>query len=234
MAEATTYDAVLLIDLEPEPGFPPAYCETYKNSGIADTKLFQAGRLKLTPIMRKTPIQLPIYEERHRYYCIAKVDTLCSTEDKRRAVAAINQYLQLAKKAGKALSDTVSNIVELFPARVLKGFDFENNNEPKTRLGSSNRFKKAVSATETEVEQSQEVTTPATIKKPAKKKTPPKRDSLELYVPVNDHPLPPPQPSNNQYDGNAQQSQPLHGQHKVPVDVDLHNVPVSVHLLQLA
>ncbi len=227
MPEETTYDAVILIDPEPEPNFPPAYCESFFNSGIMNTDLFQEGRLKLTPKTRSTLIELPIYEDCHKYYCVAKVDSLCNTDDKRRAVRALNDYLELAKKAGRKLKDAVKEIVDLYPARVLKGFNFEKQNEPLTRLGSTNRFQKNFSCTETDgdgprqMEQAMETGNKRNqkqhrsqdLKRP--KKT--SEEKVDIVVRVNDHPLP------------APNSLPLH---EVAVELpnSLDNVPVIIHM----
>ncbi len=224
MPEPTTYDGVILIDLDPEPNFPAAYCESMATSGIRDTYLYEDGRLKLTPKTRTTAIKLPIYEDRHSYYCVAKVDSLCNTEERRRAVRALNDFLDLAKKAGRTLKETVREIVQLYPARVLKGFNFEKQNEPSTRLGSSSRFRKVVSCTDTDGNNSQLEQTPD-IEMPSRKKSKTAAEdtanrssgeySIDLNVPVNNHPL----PANH------------HGQelHHVPVQLndDLTGVPVS-------
>ncbi len=216
MAEETTYDAVILVDPEPEPNFPAAYCETLVNSGIMGTHLYKDGRLKLTRQTRTTLIELPIYEDRHAYYCIAKVDSLCNNEEKRRALRALNDFLELAKKAGKKLEKTVHEVVDLYPSRVLKGFNFERQNEPLTRLGSSSRFKKNFSCTETDGDHSQLEQALDTTKKRSKKQRPSpdvkrskaaSEEQIDLVVPVSDHPPP------------------------VPNSVPLHQVAVDLHTL---
>ncbi len=140
------------------------------------------------------------------------MDTLCNTNDKRRASSAINEFLELAKKAGRNLADVVRDIVDLYPARVLKGFDFTKQNAPQTRLGSSKRFNKIVSATETELEDSLPIADGNDKDRQTNKNKAPKRKSgesnsadgkdnskrasdaasVEISVPLNNHPLPEP------------------------------------------
>ncbi len=149
MATRTTYDHVLLIDLTPIPPHLHADCYTIKNSGIESV---HKGDLKLTRAFRMRPLELPIYEppDSHLYHVLAKVDSICNNEDRVRAARAVNDYLKEVIRTGETLQAAVESAIDNFPCRVLRGLNFANANEPYTKLGTSSRYKKIVSCTDTD------------------------------------------------------------------------------------
>ena len=168
----TTYSHLVLLDLDPPPNLPHVYCETVERSGVLDVL---KGRLKMTPAMRLRPLVLPIYETPHTYHILAKVDSDCSLTDRNRATSLIHEYVISGVRAGRTLDAIVRSVVQMFPSRVIKGRNYECNNDPQNRLGTSARFKlKTFSSSDTDTGHPSVFKSPLIVKPntPAAKKAP--------------------------------------------------------------
>ncbi len=138
MEDSTTYDRVILIDLQPFPEFPHASCESIDKY---DMETVAGGRLKLSRNFRLRPISIKIYQEPHVYHIVSKVDIRCSNVERARATGAVNAHIRKLKKNMMPMDDIVKSVVETFPARVIRGLNFAENNAPMSKFATSARMR---------------------------------------------------------------------------------------------
>ncbi len=132
---STEYDCVLIVDLDPQPNYPHASVEAMKDCGLDPNKL------KLSRNFRLRAMRLPIYEDEHLYHVVAKIDKRCSTNDKNNARRSVNEHIANAKRAKLTMDAIMQSVVEAFPSRVVKGLNYDANNEPQSKYGTSNRLR---------------------------------------------------------------------------------------------
>ena len=144
------YDHLLILDVDPRPNYPYVCCVSVANTGI---KGVHHGRLKLSKNFRLRPIELPIYREKKQFHVIAKTHKSCSSNDRNRATALVNEHISNCVKTGMTMDSTVASTIENYPCRVLKGRNFGAMNEPTSKyIGTSARHMPlALSSSETDV-----------------------------------------------------------------------------------
>ncbi len=211
--DATSYDHVLLLDLDPAPDFPHASHEPIARHGIEEAA---GGRLKLSRNFRLRPIKLGIYAEPHWYHIIAKFDTRCTLSDRIKATRAVNVHIREARKTLHSMDAIVKSVVEQFPCRVVRGLNYEDHNNPTSKFGTSARRKvnTQFSSSETDANAIQKPQTPPKKKRGRPKKTPAdrqnptqeegrKRDfSSAFSTPAEPTALSPAEPTALPHDGN--------------------------------
>ncbi len=111
-----TYDRVLLVDLNPNPGYPHCSCVSYANSGMPVSELESA---RFTKEFRLTARDLPIYDSPgHVYFVVAKMESDVDAREELRAYTAINNFVTEKRKAGVRLDKLPDLIVDGFKSRV--------------------------------------------------------------------------------------------------------------------
>ncbi len=136
MDDSTSYDSVIIVDLDPPQNYPHASYDTIDRLGLE-----KEGKLKLSRNFRLRAIRLPIYEHAHFHHVIAKIDTRCTTSDKQNATRSVNEHIRNAKKANMTMDAVLQSVVETFPSRVVKGLNYDAHNEPISKFGTSSRRK---------------------------------------------------------------------------------------------
>ncbi len=153
-ADAIAYSHLLLLDLTPLPKDSPCSCYTIKNSGIDE---FYSGRIKMTRKLRMTPLRLHIFEDPHEYHLVAKVDSSCDSNAMTVACSAVNEHIRKAKRTGMSMKEAAMSVIDNFPPRVLKGFDFTEHNNPISKFGSSARVRNRMALLSSDTEGTQGV-----------------------------------------------------------------------------
>ena len=137
--DATSYDALLLVDLNPPPNYQHASYENIAKCGI--DKVLAGTKLKLSRSFRLRPLSLPIYENRHKHHVVAKIDARCNTSDRQAATRFVNEHIRNTKRANITMDAIILSVVETFPSRVVKGLNYDAKNEPISKFGTSSRRK---------------------------------------------------------------------------------------------
>ena len=196
------YDHVLLLDLQPLPGYPHVGCYTYAMSGLP-TDILQD--FKVTRSLRLEPRRLAIYEEPHCYHIVAKCEQGCNTDERTRAARVVNDFLAADLRLGYRLDQAVERVVDNFPPRVLhRQMYLPKSDVVNKRPFALPRSRKRPAISSDETDGQTKMPPPIKVKKirPKRSKSPPTRD-----------PSPPRSPD-------AHQEDPAHEQPSVTLNND--------------